>query len=87
MLSGRWNDFDPDSLEAFRLPLVGGSGRGRGRVLGLVLGNNDRMRKALEANYRPPVRPVGGGLQLNWRQRKRARALTTEKGESYEGDH
>jgi hypothetical protein len=27
---------------------------------------------------------VGGGLQLNWRQRKRARALTTEKGESYE---
>jgi len=65
MLSGRWNDFDPDSLEAFRLPLVGGSGRGRGRVLGLVLGNNDRMCEALEANYRPPGEPVGGGLLLN----------------------
>lgn len=32
------------------------------------------MRENIEANYRPPVRPVGGGLQLFWRQRKRARA-------------
>lgn len=47
------------------LPLVGRSGRTYGRFLGLVLGFNDSMREALEANYRPPIEAVGGGLFLN----------------------
>ena len=84
MLSGRWSTFNVDPMEAFRLPLVGGSGRGRGRVLGLVLGDNEGGCEALEANYRPPGEPVGGGLLLNG-NRGRGRELSPiGKGESYE---
>jgi hypothetical protein len=49
MLSGRWGTFNVDPMEAFRLPLVGGCGRGRGRLLGLVLGNNEGVREAMRS--------------------------------------
>jgi len=72
------------ALEAFGQSLVGGCGRGRGRVLGLVLGNNDRMREALEANYRPPGEPVGGGLLLNGNRGRGREPSPIRKGGSYE---
>ena len=35
------------------------------------------MRKALEANYRPPIEAVGGGLWLNGdRERERGQAMS-----------
>jgi hypothetical protein len=49
MLSGRWSIFNVDPMEAFRLPLVGGCGRGRGRLLGLVLGNDDGVCEAMRS--------------------------------------
>ena len=84
MLSGRWSTFDLDPMEAFGLPLVGRCGRGRGRLLGLVLGDNGRMREALEANYRPPGKPVGGGLLLNGDRGRGREPSPIRKGGSYE---
>lgn len=47
-----------------------------------MLGNNDRVREALEANYRPLGEPVGGGLWLNGdRERERERGRTMNNWE------
>lgn len=51
-----------------------------------MLGFNDSMREALEANYRPPIEAVGGGLQLNQVQ-ERERGRTMKKWEvTFTGD-
>ena len=71
-------------MAGFGLSLVGWYWIAQCRFFGVVLGDNDRMREALEANYRPPGKAVGGGLLLNGDRGRGREPSPIRKGGSYE---